>query len=60
VRNEKFHTTLEANLKVGIFFSDVFLCEEKHFSEKGTKYVNSKYNHVRSDRTVCSVSRMRE
>jgi len=42
VRNEKFYTTLEANLKVGIYFIDVFLREERHFSEKGTKYVNSK------------------
>jgi hypothetical protein len=42
VRDEQFYTTLVAYLKVGIYFSDVFLRQERHFSEKGTKYVNSK------------------
>jgi hypothetical protein len=42
VRDEKFYITLVANLKVGIYFSDVFLREERHFNENGTKYVNSK------------------
>jgi hypothetical protein len=59
VRDEQFYTTLVANLKVRIYFSDVFLREERHFNKKGTKYVNSKQNHVRRDRIVCRVSRKR-
>jgi hypothetical protein len=39
VRDEQFYTILVANPKVGISFRDVFLGEERHFNEKGTKYV---------------------